>query len=296
VAEKIYGPSRFLLAYVASGVAGSLASFLFLPNLSVGASGAIFGVAGLLIVFGLRHRSVIPKRARRVFEIGLLPWVALILALGFLLPGLDNAAHLGGCLAGMLLGLVLRPVAIVEEEGSPLAKIALRGAVVASALVLLAGLFFVARPLWKGPSFPLLERVDREAGLRLSLSPAWREKVVDGQPLWVGLHVPLFTYWTGLLGEGEEEEAVREFLSDLSPQEVTRPERHARGLLIRAETEMTVPTLSGPSLERVLLLAYVVRPVPPDERAAILLFVVKPDDLEATRFVLEDIMASVRFL
>jgi rhomboid protease GluP len=109
VMERFYGWRRFVLLYLAAGTVGALASFYFTTMPSGGASGAIYGLVGALLVFGFKHRSVLPRRVSRAFTVGLLPWVALSLGIGFLdsLP-MDNAAHLGGLFCGGVLVLVMR--------------------------------------------------------------------------------------------------------------------------------------------------------------------------------------------
>ncbi|HYN84577.1 MAG TPA: rhomboid family intramembrane serine protease [Pyrinomonadaceae bacterium] len=128
--EKIYGSARFVVFWVATGVAGVVASYLSvrpggaetplgrtifsdIDSPSVGASGALFGLVGVLFVFGIKFRRELPEGFRRAFGAGMLPVVLLNLALGFLPPLLmpdvpvriDNAAHLGGFLSGALLAL-----------------------------------------------------------------------------------------------------------------------------------------------------------------------------------------------
>ncbi len=104
--ERLYGPRRFMLLFVGSGVAASAASFAFTDGPSVGASGAIFGLLGAMVVFGLKQRRRLPPRVARAFGVGLVPWVVVNLVIGFLpwLP-VDNAAHVGGLLAGVALSL-----------------------------------------------------------------------------------------------------------------------------------------------------------------------------------------------
>src|SRR5262249_46554138 len=60
--ERIFGPARFLILYLFSGICGSIASYEFSPLLSVGASGAIFGLAGVIMVFAARHRERVSPR------------------------------------------------------------------------------------------------------------------------------------------------------------------------------------------------------------------------------------------
>ncbi len=104
--EILMGSRRMLLVYFASGIAGSVASLFFTGGLSAGASGAIFGLMGSLIAFLLRHRENLTPQAKSLLT-QLLFWAGLNVFLGFSVPGIDNAAHLGGCAAGMLLSLTL---------------------------------------------------------------------------------------------------------------------------------------------------------------------------------------------
>lgn len=105
--ERFYGPRRFLALYVLSGVGASLASFWFTQGPSVGASGAVFGLLGALMVFGFRQRRRLPARISRALGAGMAPWVVINLVIG-LIPGLpiDNAAHVGGLVVGSALALV----------------------------------------------------------------------------------------------------------------------------------------------------------------------------------------------
>lgn len=109
VLERLYGPTRFLFLYLCSGIAGSVISWLATQSLSVGASGAVFGVAGVMVVYGFKHKSTIPQEMTSSFGKGALPFIALNLYLGFSHPQIDNYAHIGGLLAGMLLSALMNP-------------------------------------------------------------------------------------------------------------------------------------------------------------------------------------------
>lgn len=109
VLERLYGPTRFLFLYLCSGVAGSVVSWLATQSLSVGASGAVFGVAGVMVVYGFKHKNTIPHEMTSSFGKGALPFIALNLYLGFSHPQIDNYAHIGGLLAGMLLSALMNP-------------------------------------------------------------------------------------------------------------------------------------------------------------------------------------------
>jgi membrane associated rhomboid family serine protease/tetratricopeptide (TPR) repeat protein len=105
--ERIYGRGRFLVLYLFSGLCGSVASYEFSSGLSVGASGAIFGLAGVIIVFAFRHRQRISTRFRDEVRTVLMPMVILQLVLGFAWPEVvDAMAHLGGFLGGCLLAML----------------------------------------------------------------------------------------------------------------------------------------------------------------------------------------------
>lgn len=119
LAERLYGNVRFLAIYLGSGLVASLSSFFYAvlttsgPRLlepSVGASGAIFGIAGALLMVRFQSSDVIPRRVRDSVFWSLVPIVALNLLLALFVPYLDNAAHIGGLVGGMLLAFAL-PVA-----------------------------------------------------------------------------------------------------------------------------------------------------------------------------------------
>ena len=123
--EKLYGSAKFVVLWVFTGVAGVVASYLTVrPSLaagpitgfifkaydspSAGASGALFGLVGVLFVFGIKFRHELPEGFKRAFGTGLLPMIVLNLFIGYVLRGfIDNAAHLGGMLSGAVLALLV---------------------------------------------------------------------------------------------------------------------------------------------------------------------------------------------
>lgn len=110
VIERIFGHTRFLLLYLLTGIVSILASFIFTPQaISVGASGAIFGLVGAYSAFILVHRQ-----AFRHGGVGALSWLILVigvnLGLGFVIPNVDNYAHIGGLLSGCILGVLFTPL------------------------------------------------------------------------------------------------------------------------------------------------------------------------------------------
>jgi membrane associated rhomboid family serine protease len=111
VVERLLGAGRMLLVLWGGVAAGSLASFATNPHPSVGISGGLFALVGALLAVGLRHRRALPPPARRMLVRAPVEIIVLNVALGLALPIIDNAAHLGGLAAGVLLGaaLGLRP-------------------------------------------------------------------------------------------------------------------------------------------------------------------------------------------
>jgi membrane associated rhomboid family serine protease len=107
LAETVFGPRRALFAFLLSVTGGGVASQLWGGPLSVGASGGIFGLMGAIVAFALRRRRILPPRLRDGLSRDLIPWIALNLGIGLLVPAVDNQAHAGGLLTGIVLGLVL---------------------------------------------------------------------------------------------------------------------------------------------------------------------------------------------
>lgn len=105
--EEALKPPKFLILYFGSGIGASVASYLYAGldtgMVSIGASGAIFGVLGALIAIVLLHKG---HYARLSWK-GMLLLLALSVYYGFASGGIDNAAHLGGLLIGFLLGILL---------------------------------------------------------------------------------------------------------------------------------------------------------------------------------------------
>jgi len=118
--EARFGPRRYLLLYLFSGVGGVLASMAFSSDLSVGASGAIFGLIGAYAVYLYQHREVFGERGRRTL-LNLIFIAGVNLAIG-LAPGIDDWGHLGGLISGSVLALGTGPrneVAFNPQTGRP---------------------------------------------------------------------------------------------------------------------------------------------------------------------------------
>ena len=105
--ERPYGALRFLLIYILSGISGTAFSFLFSPNASVGASGAIFGLIGVMGAYLYRYRDRLAMGRSRLMN--LVTVAAYNLIYGFIVPSVDNWGHIGGLVAGIALGWLLAP-------------------------------------------------------------------------------------------------------------------------------------------------------------------------------------------
>jgi len=112
IVEQIWGRSNFVLFYVLTAITASTASFLMSPGPAVGASGAIFGLVGVLLAGSRAHDPVLDRRARGIVpQLGM--FVIINLIFGFVSEAggvrIDNAAHVGGLIAGLWLGFVVPP-------------------------------------------------------------------------------------------------------------------------------------------------------------------------------------------
>ena len=116
LAERILGRLNFVILYTICGLAGSLASLWFHPMVvGVGASGAIFGLAGASIaVFYLGHLPIARAAIQGTMR-SLLTFVGYNLLFG-LAPGIDNSAHIGGLVAGLAMGTALSKHVLVAPE------------------------------------------------------------------------------------------------------------------------------------------------------------------------------------
>jgi rhomboid protease GluP len=100
--EELYGSARYLFLYILTGVAGYVVSSV-VGHLSIGASGALLGLIGLLLAASMQRGGA----AAQMLRSSLIKWVVYILIIGFMFSGTDNAAHIGGLAAGFGLGKIV---------------------------------------------------------------------------------------------------------------------------------------------------------------------------------------------
>lgn len=101
--ESFMGKWKYLIIYLFSGLMGSLFSITFSNYASIGASGAIFGLLGSMLYFGYHYRVYLGN----VIRSQIIPLIILNLLFGFMLSGVDNFAHIGGLLGGVLITVAL---------------------------------------------------------------------------------------------------------------------------------------------------------------------------------------------
>jgi len=142
LAERMYGRWRFLCIYMISGLAGNLVSLDAQGNAAVsgGASGAIFGIYGAALVFLWRERAAIAAHEFRWLFWGALGFASLTIILGYIIPGIDNAAHIGGFITGILASIVFSQT--ITARVMPV-KITL---VAAFAIILASTMLFINLP------------------------------------------------------------------------------------------------------------------------------------------------------
>ena len=114
--ENFFGKVKFIIVYLFSGLIGSLFSMTFNPSAgSIGASGAIFGLMGALLYFGYYYRVYLGN----VVKSQILPLILINLSFGFLTQGVDNSAHIGGLIGGIIISRALG----VQDKTSNFEKI-----------------------------------------------------------------------------------------------------------------------------------------------------------------------------
>jgi rhomboid protease GluP len=110
--EELYGSARYLFIYVVTGIGGYVLSSL-MGHFSVGGSGALLGLIGVLLAMTMGRRAAGMQMLRQ----SLIRWLIYIAVLGLLMHGIDNWAHAGGLATGFLLGKILtdRPPSTPQE-------------------------------------------------------------------------------------------------------------------------------------------------------------------------------------
>jgi len=118
-AERLLGSESFLIGYIFSGVCGGLCSLWWSSaQISAGASGAIFGVFGMILGMLARHHRTLPMEMVKQHRDSIVIFVLFNVYFSFTLEGIDVGAHLGGLAGGFLYGLAIVPVYLLKSSRS----------------------------------------------------------------------------------------------------------------------------------------------------------------------------------
>ena len=102
--ENLFGKIKYIIIFILSGIFGSIMSLAFTHNtISAGASGAIFGLLGALLYFGMHYRTYLGEAIKR----SIIPIIVVNLIIGFFAEGIDLAAHIGGLVGGVLVAMMV---------------------------------------------------------------------------------------------------------------------------------------------------------------------------------------------
>ncbi|MCI5835098.1 MAG: rhomboid family intramembrane serine protease [Firmicutes bacterium] len=101
--ESYFGKLKYIIIYLFSAITASLMSVILTDSISAGASGALFGLLGALLYFGYHYRVFLGG----VLKSQIIPLIIVNLAFGFMMSGIDNAAHIGGLIGGFLIAMAV---------------------------------------------------------------------------------------------------------------------------------------------------------------------------------------------
>jgi rhomboid protease GluP len=141
VVEEMYGSARYLFIFVVTGIGGYVLSS-FIGNFSLGASGALLGLIGVLLAMTMGRRTA----GMQMLRSSIIRWLIYILVFGLVMRGIDNWAHAGGFVTGFIMGklMVSRPPASPEERKRAYALGWAAGLAVAASFAMV--IFTILRP------------------------------------------------------------------------------------------------------------------------------------------------------
>lgn len=101
--EKVYGKAKYIAIYFIAGICSSLLSYAYSPSISIGASGAIFGLLGAVLVFAIKSKG----KTGSAFIRSILSVIIVNIFIGITLPGIDNFGHIGGLMGGIIISFLI---------------------------------------------------------------------------------------------------------------------------------------------------------------------------------------------
>jgi rhomboid protease GluP len=223
--ESLYGRWTFAAIYFLTGIAGGLASIAWNPVvLSVGASGAVFGLAGALIASFYLGEFSLPKMAISGTLRSLVIFAVFNLVIGQVIGGIDNGCHIGGLVSGLALGALIARLA--PQSDPPLRRASVIGVV---ALALLVAGFGVRQ--WRGGPMRMARAFQEGRGDPV----AQLQTVVKQQPNLVQAH---FALAQAYLARQRFPEAEAEFkrVIELQPENIEA--RYDLGLLYLSQNHL----------------------------------------------------------
>ncbi len=165
--ENTYRTLDYLWLLVFTGIATMTTSLFLSDAVSVGASGMVYGCLGGVVVLGIKYRSLLPSRYRRVLGEAAIPTVLGLFLIGVTSKGVDNWAHVGGLLAGVVTAAFMKPRLLTDR--GPWWEPALRAA---PSLSVVAVVFFGQYIF--GPSLPRMQvRHDDAYGIAVPVPKGW---------------------------------------------------------------------------------------------------------------------------
>ena len=227
--ESLYGRWTYATIYLITGIAGGLASVAWNPGvLSVGASGAIFGLAGALVASFYLGEFSLPRVALSGTLRSLAFFIGFNVLFGSMFPGIDNACHIGGLISGLMLGALIARLA--PEHDRPLKR---AGVVAVVALAVAASGFAVRQ--WRSAPFRMGRALEAASQNTPDRVVAQLKEIVRQQPNSVQAHFALAqTYF----GEEKFSEAEAEFKRVLQLQPQHAAARFELGMVYVSERRL----------------------------------------------------------
>lgn len=227
--ESLYGRWTYAAIYLLTGISGGLASIAWNPSvLSVGASGAIFGLAGALVASFYLGEFSLPKVALSGTLRSLAFFIGFNVLFGSMSPGIDNACHFGGLVSGLILGALIARLA-PDHDNSPH-----RIAVLAVVALAVTGSAFAVRQ-WRGAPYRMAREFESMSQDNPDRALAKLEAIARQQPNSVDIHFALGRTYFGL---GQLPQAETEFKRVIELQPQNADARVALGMTYLNETHL----------------------------------------------------------